>query len=77
MEAVEVSVLFRSLAAQHPRVEAWPDPDAPDAGSAYFSVVSRFGGGNVRILDYVRVRGGLLERRAYDEAGDDLWLPAE
>ena len=68
------SVLFRSLAAQHPGVERWPDPDT---GAAYFSVVSRFGEGNVRILTYVRVRGNRLERRTYDEAGDDLWLPAE
>jgi len=77
MELVQASVLFRSLAAQHPGVEVWPDPDAPDAGEAYLSVVSRFGEGNVRILAYVRVRGGRLERRTYDEAGDDLWVPAE
>jgi len=55
----------------------WPDPDTPDASVAYFSVVSRFGEGNVRVLAYVRVRGGRLERRTYDEAGDDLWVPAE
>jgi hypothetical protein len=55
----------------------WPDPDAPDTAAAYFSVVWRFGEGNVRILAYVRVHGGRLERRTYDEVGDDLWLPAE
>jgi hypothetical protein len=77
MEAVQTSALFRSLVAQHPGVEVWPDPDAPDASSAYFSVVSRLGEGNVRILAYVRVRAARLERRTYDQAGDDLWLPAE
>ena len=77
MEAVQASALFRSLAVQHPGVEVWPDPDAPHADWAYFSVVSRFGEGNVRILAYVRVAGGRLERRTYDEVGDDLWLPAE
>ena len=77
MEAVQKSVLFRSLTAQHPGVEVWPDPDAPDAGAFYCTVVSRFGDGNVRILAYVRVSGGQLEHRSFDEAGDDLWLPAE
>ena len=95
MEAVQASALYWSLAAQHTGVEVWPDPDAPDASAAYFSVVSRFGEGNVRIfkrkgdglerfgegnvriLAYVRVRGGWLERRTYDEAGDDLWMLAE
>ena len=77
MEAVQASTLYRSLAAQHPGVEVWPDPDAPDVSAAYFSVVSRFGEGNVRILAYVRARSGQLERRTYDEAGDDLWVPAE
>lgn len=77
METVRASVLFRSLAERHPGVEAWPDPHAPDAGRAYFSVVSRFGGGNIRILAYVRVEGGRLECRTYDEAGEELWLPGE
>jgi len=77
MGAVQASALFRSLDAQHPGVEVWPDPDAPDASAAYFWVVSRFGEGKVRNLAYVRVRNGRLERRTYDESGDDLWVPAE
>lgn len=77
MDVIEASSLFRLLTAEHTSVEVWPDPDAPDASAAYFSVVSRFGEGNVRILAYVRIIDGRLERRSYDEAGDDLWLPAE
>ena len=77
MEEVQQSALFQSLTAQHPGVEVWPDSDAPDASACYCTVVSRFGDGNVRILAYVRVSGGRLERRTYAEAGDDLWLPAE
>ena len=51
--------------------------DAPDSDRAYCSIVSRFGEGNIRILAYVRVYGGRLQRRTYDAAGDDLWVAAE
>ena len=74
---VEASALFRELAASHPGVEVWPDDGFTEGGWSYVWVVSRFGEGNARNLAYVRVRSGLLQRRTYDEAGDDLWLAAE
>jgi hypothetical protein len=77
MEAVQASALFRKLVTEHPGVEVWPDPDAPDGDGVYFSIVSRFGEGNVRILAYVRLKRGRLERRTYNEVGDDLWVPSE
>lgn len=74
---VEASALFHQLAADHPGVEVWPDEGFTEGGWSYVSIVSRFGEGSVRILAYVRVREGILQRRTYDEAGDDLWLEAE
>ncbi len=77
MTAIQASLLFRSLAAQHPGVELWPDTDAPDKCAEYCSVVSRFGDGNIRILAYLRFRDSRLERRTYDDAGNDLWVSVE
>jgi proteasome lid subunit RPN8/RPN11 len=76
METVLLSVLCQSLVASHPDVEVWPlEPDADDAGWQYFSVVSNTNGA-VRILAYLRLLDDRFERRAYDDNGDDLWLPA-
>ena len=77
MEVVQASALFQLLAAQHPGVEVWPDAGADGGGWAYFWVVSRPGDGSARNLAYVRAGGGRLQRRGYDAAGDDEWLPAE
>ena len=76
MEAVRAPALFRSLAAEHTRVEVWADNGFAEGGWAYFWIVSRFGDNSVRNLAYVRARGGQLQRRGYDAAGDDERLPA-
>jgi hypothetical protein len=73
---VEATFLFRRLAGAHPGVEVWPDEEYTEGGWSYASIVSRFDG-NVRILAYVRLRPGQLQRRTYDKAGDDLWVAAE
>ena len=77
MEEVRRAALFRSLAAQHPAVDVWADAGYTEGGWSYFWIVSEFAPGSVRNLAYVRLQGGRLERRTYDEAGDDLWVPAE
>lgn len=77
MEEVRQSALFRSLAAQHPSVAVWADARYAEGGWSYFWIVSEFAPGSVRNLAYVRRQGSRLERRTYDEAGDDLWVPAE
>jgi hypothetical protein len=77
MESVQASALFRSLAAQHPGVEVWPDDEANAGKWSYFWLVSRPGDGSARNLAYVRLGGGQLQRRGYDAAGDDEWLPVE
>ncbi len=73
---VESSSLFRRLAGAHPGVEVWPDDESTEDGWSYAWIVSRFDG-DVRILAYVRLRPGQLQRRTYDDAGDDLWVAAE
>jgi hypothetical protein len=74
---VESSTLFRELATAHPGVEAWLDEGFTEGDWSYAWIVSRFGEGQVRNLVYVRLRGEQLQRRTYDEAGDDLWVAAE
>jgi hypothetical protein len=74
---VEASTLYRQLTAAHPGVEVWPDEGFSGEGWSYAWIVSRCGGGTVRNLTYVRLRGDQLQRRTYDDAGDDLWLPAD
>jgi hypothetical protein len=77
MEVVRASALFRLLAAQHPCVEVWADYGFTGDRWSYFWIVSRFGEGNVRNLAYVRLQEGQLQRRTYDDAGDELWVAAE
>jgi hypothetical protein len=74
---LEASSLFRQLAGAHPSVEIWPDEAFTEGGWSYAWIVSRTGEGNVRTLAYLRLRAGQLQRRTYDEAGDDLWVAAE
>jgi hypothetical protein len=74
---VGASSLYRRLVAAHPGVEVWPDEGFSEGGWSYAWIVSRFGEGAVRNLAYVRLRGGRLQHRTYDDAGDDLWLPTE
>jgi hypothetical protein len=77
MEAVRKSALFRSLAAAHPAVEAWEDEGYRKGGFTYYWLVSEGPPGTIRNLGYVRHKAGRLQRRTYDDAGDDLWVPAE
>ncbi len=74
MDEVRKSTLFRSLATQHPDVDVWADPDYTEGGWSYFWIVSKFDASSVRNLAYVRVQGRQLERRTYNDEGDDLWV---
>lgn len=77
MDLVRQSKLFQSFAAEHSVVEVWPDTGYTEGGWAYFWIVDVFAPGAVHNLAYVRPREGRLERRTYDAAGDDLWVPTE
>ncbi len=77
MELILASHLFLKLSAELLGVEVWPDPDANDGEWTYGSIVSRFCEGNVRILAYVRDNDRVLQRRTYDEAGEELWIAVE
>lgn len=72
MNIIFESALFSSFNAKHPGVEVWPD--RVEGGWDYYWIVSRFDEGNVRNLAYVRCRDGDLQRRTYDENGDDQWV---
>src|SRR5262249_44840624 len=75
-QAVERSALFQSLAGENPDVEVWADEEVNESGCRYFWIVSRSSEGSFRMLAYVRLRHGQLQRRTYDQEGDELWLAA-
>jgi hypothetical protein len=72
---VQASRLLVDLSTSHPNVEVWPD-EYVEEGWEYFSVMSVERPIH-RKVGYVRVKGERIERRTYDSAGDDLWIPAE
>ncbi len=73
MRVIETSSLFCDLSARHSNVECWADEEFTEGGWLYFWIVSRLGDGSVRNLAYVRAKGNELQKRIYDEAGDDVW----
>ena len=58
---------------EHPRLEVWPDPNFDEGGWDYFWIMSDIGTA-WKTLVYVRAKGVLIEKRTYDENGDDLWV---
>ena len=74
--AIRESALFRALAGQ-PGIDVWEDEWFHKGGWTYFWIVSEPEPGTIRNLAYVRQKNGRLERRTYDEAGDDQWVAAE
>ena len=75
MNTIENTRLYRSLAEGRTDVETWDDNYSED-GWAYFSIVA-FGQGTARKLAYLRVKGGRIQKRTYDENGDDQWVDAD
>ncbi|QDU20575.1 hypothetical protein [Urbifossiella limnaea] len=75
-EAVRATVAFNQLVEVHPAVEVWSDDGQAEGGYSYFWVVTRDGTA-VRQLAYFRCRTGGVERRSYDESGDDHWSMVE
>ena len=71
--AIEATSLFRSLAANFPGIEIWPEEEFDQGGWSYFWIISR-SEGVVRNLAYVRRKANQLPRRTYDDAGEDLWV---
>lgn len=54
IEPLRASALYRRLADANPGVEVWPDENFTEGGWSYAWIVSRFGEGSVRNLQYVR-----------------------
>jgi hypothetical protein len=75
VNAIEHTRLYRSLAGGRTGVEIWDD-NYSEGGWAYFSIVA-LSRGTARRLAYVRVHGGRIQRRTYDENGEDHWVDAD
>ena len=73
---IKDSSLFRSLLMGRTEIEIWPDEEVKLGGWAYFWIVSREPG-IVKNLVYVRCKGGRIQKRTYDENGEDLWVDAD
>ncbi|OAJ48472.1 hypothetical protein [Pseudomonas marginalis] len=72
---IKSTEVFSRLSAFHPSIEVWPDIEFSNDGYAYYWLVAHSDGA-IRILSYVRCKGGGCEQRTYDVEGDDLWIPA-
>jgi hypothetical protein len=68
---IENTSIYCGIASLRSGVEIWDDNYLED-GWAYFSIVARDPGA-VRKLEYVRVKGNVVQLRSYDKNGDDLW----
>jgi hypothetical protein len=75
IEIVEQSRLFSEIAAGRSDIEIWP-LDSLGEPETYFSIVAR-NEGAAKVIAYLRVKSGQLEKRTYDKNGDDLWIPAQ
>ena len=78
--SITSSNIFRQLASAHQNLEAWHDADFNEGGFDYFwicTVTPHEDGPSVRNLAYVRTKPGLIQKRTYDENGDDLWIDVD
>jgi hypothetical protein len=71
-ELIRNSELFKEISDGRLDVEIWDDEYTED-GWAYWNVVSR-NSGVVKKLAYLRIKESTIQKRSYDEQGDDLWL---
>ncbi len=74
LELISRTRLYQSLAAIHLQLEIWPDEENPNVDWKFYWVVSRTSG-TVTQLEYLRLREKNIQKRRYDQDGDDSWLP--
>ena len=74
-EIIKESNLYKSIIAEKANIELWDDNYEED-GWVYYSIVSN-DSGVVRKLEYVRTKDNKIQKRIYDENGDDLWVLVE
>jgi hypothetical protein len=72
MKSIQNSDIYRSLCKGRTDVEIWDD-NYEEAGWAYYSIVAH-SQGTARKLAYVRLNGERIQKRTYDNNGDDLWV---
>lgn len=74
MSRIEDSLTYAQLCAEHPHVELWCDEKSPDSNWDYYWVISHPDNETVRNVAYLRTANDQLERRRYDENGDEQWV---
>ncbi|MEJ2612576.1 MAG: hypothetical protein P8179_21580 [Candidatus Thiodiazotropha sp.] len=73
MEAtIKDSEVYKEIAYGRNDIEIWDD-DYIEDGWAYWNIVSS-NEGVVRKLAYLRIKENQLQKRTYDDKGDDLWV---
>ncbi len=76
MEAIiKQSEFFQEISLSNDGVEIWDDTYVED-GWAYWNIVSNQSG-VIRKLAYLRINGDQIQKRTYDDEGDDLWVLVE
>lgn len=69
---IKQSKIFQEISSKNDDIEIWDDAYVED-GWAYWNVVSNKSG-IVRKLAYLRIKGNQIQKRTYDDEGDDLWV---
>ncbi|WP_444911338.1 hypothetical protein [Microbulbifer sp. PAAF003] len=69
---IESSEIYKALSLNYNNLEIWDD-DFIEDGWSYWNIVSN-NSGIVRKLAYLRIKDNAVQKRTYDEQGDDLWV---
>ena len=71
-ELIKSSTTYQEITADIDDIEIWNDNYVED-GWVYWNIVSR-NAGVVRKLAYLRIKDNQIQKRTYDDQGDDLWV---
>jgi hypothetical protein len=72
---IENSSIYHTIANGRNDIEIWNDEYIED-GWSYWNVVTR-NAGVVKKLAYLRIKDNQIQKRTYDDQGDDLWVLVE
>jgi hypothetical protein len=72
-ELIKNTETYQEIAVGRDDIEIWDD-DYVEDGWAYWNIVSR-SAGVVKKIAYLRIKDNQIQKRIYDDQGDDLWVP--
>lgn len=71
-ELILNSQLYKDIAEGRDDIKIWDDKYTED-GWVYWNIVSS-NSGVVKKMAYLRLKENIIQKRTYDDEGDDLWI---